>query len=236
MGSLPLYKKIYLDIKNKIEQQEFQVGERLPFEKVLMKEYNVSRDTIRKAYAELKEMGYIYSVRGQGTFVMNRAETEYSLSKMLSFSEIISAENKQSSSIVMSANEINTPKDLQYFFIDEDKIYQINRIRLADNLPMCYEITYISKKLCPGIIDFMTPNVSTYDLYETQYQIQLGEGDFKFKAVNADKEKSRLLDIEENDALLKMEALVNTNQKRPLYKVEAYYVGEKYTFQTKLRR
>lgn len=236
MGSLPLYKKIYLDIKNKIEQQEFQVGEKLPFEKVLMKEYSVSRDTIRKAYAELKEMGYIYSVRGQGTFVMNRAETEYSLSKMLSFSEIISAENKQSSSIVISAKEINTPKDLQHFFIDEDKIYQINRIRLADNLPMCYEITYISKELCPGIIDFMTPNVSTYDLYEIQYQIQLGEGDFKFKAVNADKEKSRLLDIEENDALLKMEALVNTNQNKSLYKVEAYYVGEKYTFQTKLRR
>lgn len=236
MEKLPLYKKIYLDIKNKIEQQSYRIGERLPFEKDLMKEYDVSRDTIRKAYAELKEKGYIYSVKGQGTFVKNRQETEYSLSKMLSFSEIISAENKQSSSFVLKAEEAELPEKLKLFFKDEERIYKIERIRLADDTPMCYETTYISKQLCPDIIDYMTPNVSTYDLYETRYGLQLGEGDFKFKAVNADTEKARLLYIEENDALLKMEALVKTEGEIPLYKVEAYYVGENYTFQTKLRR
>lgn len=236
MSKLPLYKEIYLAIKGKIEQQYYKVGDRLPFEKDLMKEYEVSRDTIRKAYAELKEMGYIYSVKGKGTFVMNRAETEYSLSKMLSFSEIISSENKRSSSIVVSAEEVNVPIELAEFSKENDKIYRIERIRLSDNLPMCYEVTHISKVLCPNIIDFMTPNVSTYDLYETKYQLKLGEGDFKFKATNADENKARMLHVEENDALLKMDALVYTNANSPLYNVEAYYVGEKYTFQTKLRR
>lgn len=236
MGDLPLYQKIYLDIKEKIEKQYYKVGERLPYEKDLMKEYDVSRDTIRRAYTELKDIGYIYSVKGNGTFIKNRSETEYSLSKMLSFSEIISSEGKKSSSVVISAKEVSLSSSLNDFFKEEDNVYKIKRIRLADNLPMCYEVTYISKKLCPDIIEYITPNVSTYSLYETMYQLDLGEGDFKFKAVKTDKEKSQILDLKQDDALLKMEAYIRTTEEVPLYMVEAYYVGEKYTFQTKLRR
>ena len=43
------YLNIYNIIVNKIESKEYQSNDKLPSEKELMDQYNVSRDTVRKS-------------------------------------------------------------------------------------------------------------------------------------------------------------------------------------------
>ena len=54
------YEAIYRDILGRIEQNLYAAGDTLPGEYELMKIYEASRDTIRKALLLLAQNGYIY--------------------------------------------------------------------------------------------------------------------------------------------------------------------------------
>jgi len=61
------------DLRQRVEANEWETGERLPSEHTLMSEYSVSRATIRTALQILEGLGFTSSVRGSGTFVLDRA-------------------------------------------------------------------------------------------------------------------------------------------------------------------
>ncbi len=63
------YLKVQDDILRRIVSGELNPGDKLPSENDLSSEYQVSRMTLRKALAILCSEGYIYQVRGLGTFV-----------------------------------------------------------------------------------------------------------------------------------------------------------------------
>ena len=49
MKQIPLYEQIYEEIRAKIEERGYQVGDRLPSEKELSEQYHVSRITSKKS-------------------------------------------------------------------------------------------------------------------------------------------------------------------------------------------
>ena len=66
----PLYKKIYDDLKYKIESHIYADGQYLPAERLLSTEYQVERLTLRKALKLLQEEGYIQTLPGAGSRVI----------------------------------------------------------------------------------------------------------------------------------------------------------------------
>ncbi|NCC75829.1 MAG: GntR family transcriptional regulator [Clostridia bacterium] len=55
-------------VVNLLTQGVVGFGEKLPSEHSLMEQFNVSRNTIRQAFAELTSLGLIYKEQGRGTF------------------------------------------------------------------------------------------------------------------------------------------------------------------------
>ena len=66
---LPLYYQLMDIIIEMIERENLKENDKLPSERELCKEYNVSRSTVRQAIQELEKEGYIYRMHGKGTFV-----------------------------------------------------------------------------------------------------------------------------------------------------------------------
>lgn len=66
-----LYKKVYEKIETKILNEEYKLNEKLPSEKELADEFNVSTITIKRALTELKEDGYISRKPKEGTTVIS---------------------------------------------------------------------------------------------------------------------------------------------------------------------
>ena len=62
------YIKIEADLKEMIFSGKIRPGEKIPSENTLAAEYQVSRQTVRKALNELIHEGYIYPEHGRGTF------------------------------------------------------------------------------------------------------------------------------------------------------------------------
>lgn len=64
--------RIAEQIVSRIHSGDFPVGTRLPAETELARQFGVSRPSIREALGALQFVGYIESVRGSGTRVINR--------------------------------------------------------------------------------------------------------------------------------------------------------------------
>ncbi|MEC0239019.1 GntR family transcriptional regulator [Paenibacillus dokdonensis] len=65
----PMYQYIMNDIKRKIENGELKPHDPLPTQIDMAKEYNTSEITSRRALSDLVQEGYIYRIRGKGSFV-----------------------------------------------------------------------------------------------------------------------------------------------------------------------
>lgn len=62
------YVQLMADLKEKILSGEIQPGEKIPSENILAAQYQVSRQTVRKAIAIMENEGYVYAEHGRGTF------------------------------------------------------------------------------------------------------------------------------------------------------------------------
>lgn len=65
----PLYETIVSDLKAKILDMTYKPDDRLPTEMELAERYGVSRITSKRALEELKQLGFVYRIRGSGSFV-----------------------------------------------------------------------------------------------------------------------------------------------------------------------
>ena len=68
-SSVPIYEQIKNAIINQIMNYELSTDEALPSIRSLAQDIKISIMTIKKAYDELEQEGYIVSIQGKGTFV-----------------------------------------------------------------------------------------------------------------------------------------------------------------------
>src|SRR5260370_16484913 len=68
----PKYAQVVAEIKRRIERKDYPPGSLLPSEHQLVDEFGVSRPTIVKALASLRQDGWIDTQQGRGSFVRGR--------------------------------------------------------------------------------------------------------------------------------------------------------------------
>ena len=66
---LPIYEQLVEKLKEMIIREVLKPDDQLPSVRVLARQMTINPNTIQKAYAELEHQGYIYSVKGKGSFV-----------------------------------------------------------------------------------------------------------------------------------------------------------------------
>ena len=68
-SGLPIYEQITTQIKQKILSGELAAGEALPSIRALAKDLRISVITTKRAYDELEQDGFVYTVAGKGSYV-----------------------------------------------------------------------------------------------------------------------------------------------------------------------
>lgn len=72
----PLYEQVVDSISQAIYNNQIDHNEMLPSVRQLAADLNVSAITTKRAYAELEQLGLIYTIPGKGTFVKANNLTE----------------------------------------------------------------------------------------------------------------------------------------------------------------
>ncbi|TCJ02327.1 GntR family transcriptional regulator [Cytobacillus praedii] len=65
----PIYEQLVERLKELIITEVLKIDEQLPSVRTLAQQLTINPNTIQKAYRELEIQGYIYSIKGKGSFV-----------------------------------------------------------------------------------------------------------------------------------------------------------------------
>ena len=65
----PIYEQLVERLKELIIAEILKTDEQLPSVRTLAQQLTINPNTIQKAYRELEVQGYIYSIKGKGSFV-----------------------------------------------------------------------------------------------------------------------------------------------------------------------
>lgn len=232
-----VYVQIMNNIKNEINLGIYTPGMFLPAEENLMKQYDVSKGTIRKAIEELIKEGILTKRKNVGTFV-SYPVIQKGLTKLTGFTEDIIAKGGEPSSKLVSLDIVNPDKELQESLklYANDTVYKIQRIRCDSNLPIAREIMYINTKLCPNLGQFDLEKESIYRLLEKEYHLSLKTAVQSVEPALAKTEDIQQLKVQSNDLLLYCVRVSYLDTGVPVECSKTWYRSDKYKFEVTLNR
>lgn len=140
------YIQIKQDIIDDIKSGALQPGDKVDSESVLKKKYNVSTITVRKAFNDLINEGYLIGVQGVGTFVTKKQMIRGLTS--ISFSDELLQQGYKIDMHVDKVEEIYNASIADVLEIPhEQSIVCVRRVRLANNEPIAYQSSFVDSRL-----------------------------------------------------------------------------------------
>lgn len=209
--------------------------EMLPTERELASQFHLSRMTVRQALEALISDGLVYSVRGVGTFV-----TEPRVSKPLtfaSFSEDMRSRGYTAGSRLLDARTVPADDTLVAALgVDpETAVHRIERIRLADNVPMCHEAVHLPARLFPALLDLELTG-SLYEILRTRYRVRPVRADQTIRAVVLRTRQAQLLNVPVRSPALLVKRISSDAAGRVVEFAESVYRGDRYELSTTVTR
>jgi GntR family transcriptional regulator len=229
-SNIPVYIQIAEEIKTNIKEHVYNPGEAIPTERELTEEFGVSRMTIRQAVSNLIYEGVLYKTRGKGAFVSK--ETIEKKMEIESFSDDMRKRGLTPSSKVLFFEKITPDEEVrQKLQLEEtDKVFFLNRIRMANEEPMAIEYCYLPEKYYPNLTKYNVVQCSLYALIKEEYNVEFNFMRQVIKAVNlGKKEAEMLLGKPKGFALLSHRIIYNADEE-PIEYTKTVYDPERYSF------
>ncbi|HVI40202.1 MAG TPA: GntR family transcriptional regulator [Anaerovoracaceae bacterium] len=140
------YIQIKEDIISDIKSGALQPGDKVDSESALKKKYSVSTITVRKAFNDLINEGYLIGVQGVGTFVTKKQMIRGLTS--ISFSDELLQQGYQIDMLVDKIEEVFNPSIADILEIPHDQsIVCVRRVRLANNEPIAHQSSFVDSRI-----------------------------------------------------------------------------------------
>ncbi len=224
---IPVYIQISDAIRARIQSGKLPPDSVLPPSEQICEELGITRMTLRQAYAVLAREGLVDAQRGRGTFV-RRSRMERTLGQMVGFSEEMRAWGKKPTSKTL-AFERAGPSEPAREFLGEETVYRMERLRLADAIPMAIEEVEIPVSHCPDLEDFDLEKRSLYEVLDEVYHLRLVRCEQIVSASLPTARQRKLLDIGTNVALLNVTRRSFTKSDQAASYGVTRYRGDLYT-------
>ena len=234
---LPLYAQVENVIIGRISNGSLPPGTRLPSEDSLVEEYAVSRTTIRAAMQSLVQRGLVEIRRGKGTFVTHPKITQ-ELTELTGFVEDMQALGRDATARILDQQVVaaNQVVARQLALPQGAPVVRIQRVRLADGMPLSFDETYLPKQLGEKV---MADNLETepiFSLLEQKYRTPLVEAEYRLEAVCADSTVAAALCINVGSPIFLIERTSYSIGHRPVDYEKLHYRGDQIRFVTRLMR
>lgn len=232
--SAPKYQSIHDALLVIIEG--LPAGSAMPTERELCQTYAVSRATVRQALGQLEIEQRIYRRQGKGTFVAN-SKIEQRL-ELMSHTEGMRASGISPSSKLIDVRRVAAGSDVaaRLGLTAKAEVLRIERLRLADGDPIAIEVVFLSAARFDGITAVLSDSASLYQLLSSNYGVELASAEETIEAVVAEGREAGLLRCQAGMPLLMLSRRTLDTSGQPIEFVRSLYRGDRYRFQTGLRR
>jgi GntR family trehalose operon transcriptional repressor len=198
------YEGIYRSIKKRIEAQDYPYQSLLPSENTLIEEYDCSRNTVRRAIAELTADGYVQAMQGRGVRVIYQpvGKTTFTIGGIETFQETARRNHLRSVTKVMQFETIVADEQLatQSGFSVGDELWAVQRVRYLDGKALILDVNYFLKEFVPGLTEQIAAQ-SIYDYIENVLKMQIITSKRRITVEHATVRDEKLLDMDGYDCV-----------------------------------
>ncbi len=169
------YHDIAADIRTQISHGKYEKNQKLPKQTELAITYKTSRVTIQKALNLLQVEGIIYAKKGTGTFVSEAYSTfDYNARVNRGLTKRLGKTGKLTSRIISFDTLLADEQEQTKLRLGkEDRIYDIVRLRLLDDVPVALEYTIMPVAVIPGITEEVL-KASVYEYISNTLHLPIG--------------------------------------------------------------
>ncbi|HEM5082617.1 TPA: UTRA domain-containing protein [Streptococcus suis] len=232
------YKKVYADIKEKIEQNIWQANQEMPTENELMEIYSYSKDTIRKALSLLEMDGYIQKRQGRNSIILdhNLVRKPF-VSELKTVSELNRSAHHQVqtelTNLYIVQGQLEVMKELE---VDEKTdLYRVSRVRTIDGERLEYEISYFDRRIVPYLSKEVAES-SIYKYLENDLGLEISHSRREISFRFANEEEKSLLDLADYDMVVSVTSTTYLADGRPFQYGTITYRPDKVTFVSMAKR
>lgn len=225
VSSAPLYLQVQEMLQEMIGGTEFSPGDKIPSERELSEQLDVSRMTVRRAIDNLVRMGLLERDSTSGTRVsLPKVGRLLDDRRSVGISQLLMAEGAQPGNKLLQFEIIRAPQkiaerlDLRL----GSRVVVIRRLRLINETPFCLETSYLPAERVPGLAaqDLMA-NQSLYQLLRERYSIEHGSSDREIGLSYATINEAEALQLQLYDPVLLSRSLVFDQDGKPFEYVKS---------------
>ena len=233
----PIYYQLNTHLRRLIASGEYRVGGKFLTEREVCSRFSVSRVTANKALSNLVSEGLLEFRKGVGTFVRARS-LDYNLRALVSFTEEALAAGKIPGTRVLFFQTVEARDVLgdvpDVLRADPDtRLFYVERLRLADNLPVILERRYIVAEHCPDLSE-RDLSGALYEVWTVRYHLEIEGADESIRAVHLQGPEARALQVRDGAAGLLVRSVGYLAGGRPLWSERTLYRGDAYEFHNRL--
>ena len=192
------YEAIYHSIKKRIEAQDYPYQSLLPSENTLIEEYACSRNTVRRALAELVADGYVQTMQGRGVRVIYQpvGKTTFTIGSIETFQETARRNRLRAVTKVTKFETITATEQFaaESGFSEGDELWAVQRVRYLDGKALILDVNYFLKEFVPGLTPEIAAN-SVYDYIENTLGMQIITSKRHITVEHATARDEKLLDM-----------------------------------------
>lgn len=210
---IPQYKKLYGLLRKHIVEGVYREGDLLPSEHELCQLYGMTRPTARQALARLESEGFIRKQQGKGSIV-RALPREIGILSVEGTTSAVGSRNLKTKLIVKPLLKKWEPAfmfELSALELESGYIY-MERLRLLDDKPVFFDISYIPNINLPRFTSLKFENKSLFETLRNQYQIDITGGEQRIRSIMPTPAIAAYLCIEPRSPVLHLERKIETNR------------------------
>ena len=236
-SSAPKYIRIRDWLLDQILSAGLTRGDRLPSENELVRQFGVSRVTVRQALEALRTDGIIESHHGKGWF-LRRVRAVQNLGRLQGFGEMLKPMGVRVRSEVLEFTECAAPEPVARAFglQDGSNLVRIARLRLAGGRVMSYDLSYFPLDIGRRLREQDLAGQDIFVLLERALGIPLGFADVTIEIAPAEDDPAARLHIEPATPIFKMTRLTHDRRGFPIDFEYVYGLPESHLFKVRVPR
>ncbi len=210
--TIPQYRKLYEVLRKHILDGVYKEGDLLPSENELCQLYGMTRPTVRQSLGTLANDGFIRKHQGKGSIV-HHLSREIGILSVSGTTSAVGDRNLKTKIIVRPVLK-PWPENFMFPLSELEKesgcIY-MERLRLLDNVPIFYDISFIANINLQRITSRQFENRSLFTILRQHYNVEIKGGEQRIKAIPVTSKTGKFLKLTKDQPVLHLERKMETN-------------------------
>jgi len=216
---------------------EYCSGDQFLTEREIAEKFQVSRTTANKSLASLVSEGFLEFRKGLGTFVRSDV-IDYDVRSLVSFTEKARAAGKKPTTELLTFGKLTAAEVAESLrsslqVAPADLLWEMDRIRFADGVPVILEHRYIVHKYCPKLTKSQAEG-SLYRTWTETHGLKIGGANELIRAVLLTATEAQHLQTTSRSPALEVVSVGFLEKDLTLWWERTLYRGDQYEFHSRL--